>query len=134
MPMCKDGGYTFRGRDRARVCGFLISMRKRVVIHANVMTVSNCFDLSGTYDGPSGLAFDTKSRILFVACRDSRTMTIVSVADGKVVTTIAIGVETDGATFDPNTMEAFAPARDGTLKVIEEKSATDFAVEQRFKP
>ncbi len=36
----------------------------------------------------------------------------------------------DGATFNPETMEAFSSQRDGTLTVIKEKSPTGFEVEQ----
>ena len=37
---------------------------------------------------------------------------------------------TDGALFNPNTMEAFSSHGDGTLVVIKENSPTSFAVEQ----
>ena len=36
----------------------------------------------------------------------------------------------DGATFNPETMEAFSSQGDGTLTVIKENSPTSFAVEQ----
>jgi hypothetical protein len=101
-----------------------------VVIDANALSVSKRFDLSSKCDGPSGLAFDKKNGILFVACRDSRTMTIVNAADGNILAALPIGVGTDDAAFNPNTMEAFSPQSDGTLTVIKENSPTSFSVEQ----
>jgi hypothetical protein len=101
-----------------------------VVIDADALSVKTRFDLSSKCDGPSGLAFDRKNRVLFVACRDSRTMTIVNAADGSIITALPIGVGTDDAAFNPNTMEAFSPQSDGTLTVIKENSPTNFTVEQ----
>ena len=40
------------------------------------------------------------------------------------------GAGTDGAVFNPKTMEAFSSQGDGTLTVIKEKSPTSFVVEQ----
>jgi len=104
-----------------------------VVIDANALSVSGRYDLSGKCDGPSGLAFDAKNRILFVACRDSKTMAILTADDGNIITTLPIGVGTDDAAFNPNTMEAFSPQSDGTLTVIKENSPTSFAVEQTLQ-
>ena len=44
-----------------------------------------------------------------------------------------IGTGTDGATFNPKTMEAFSSNGDGTLTVIKENSPTSFVVEQNVK-
>ena len=57
-------------------------------------------------------------------------MTILSAEDGKIITTLPIGTGVDGATFNPNTMEAFSSQGDGTLTVVKENSPTSFAVEQ----
>jgi hypothetical protein len=57
-------------------------------------------------------------------------MVILSSVDGKILDTLPIGVGTDGAVFNPATMEAFSSNRDGTLTVIKENSPTSFAVEQ----
>ena len=42
--------------------------------------------------------------------------------DGKIITTVPIGAGTDGAVFNPSTMEAFSSQSDGTLTVIKENS------------
>jgi hypothetical protein len=57
-------------------------------------------------------------------------MVILNADTGKVLDTLPIGTGTDGATFNPGTMEAFSSNGDGTLTVIKEESATKFSVEQ----
>ena len=56
------------------------------------------------------------------ACRMPANMVILSATDGKIITTIPINGGTDGALFNPNTMEAFSSHGDGTLVVIKENS------------
>jgi hypothetical protein len=46
---------------------------------------------------------------------------------------LLIGNGTDGAGFNPATMEAFSSQRDGTLTVVKENSPTSFVVEQTVK-
>jgi hypothetical protein len=60
-------------------------------------------------------------------------MVILSAADGKVITTLPIGVGTDGAVFNPATMEAFSSQGDGSLTVVKESNPTTFIVEQTVK-
>jgi hypothetical protein len=67
---------------------------------------------------------------LFAACRDKKNMIILSAKDGHILTDLPIGNGCDGATFNPDTMEAFSSQGDGTLTVIKENSPTDFSVEQ----
>jgi hypothetical protein len=94
------------------------------------MTVTAHYDLSGKGGVCAGLAIDTKNRILFAACRNPQNMVILSADDGKIITTLPLGRGTDGAVFNPNTMEAFSSQTDGTLTVIKENSPTNFVVEQ----
>jgi hypothetical protein len=74
-----------------------------------------------------------KNNILFAACRNPQTMVILSAADGKILETLPIGAGTDGATFNPKTMEAFSSQRDGTLTIVKENSPTSFVVEQNLQ-
>jgi hypothetical protein len=60
-------------------------------------------------------------------------MVILNADDGKIITTLPIGRGTDGAVFNPNTMEAFSSQGDGTLTVIKENSPTSFVVEQNVQ-
>jgi hypothetical protein len=91
------------------------------------------YDLSSKSSGCAGLALDTKNNILFAACRDHNDMVILSATDGHIITDLPIGVGCDGATFNPDTMEAFSSQGDGTLTVIKENSPTSFVVEQTVK-
>ncbi len=103
------------------------------VVDAKTMMVLNHYDLMGKGGTCAGLALDVKNNILFAACRNPQTMVILSAADGKILDTLPIGPATDGAVFNPNTMEAFASHSDGTLTVIKENSPASFAVEQTVK-
>jgi DNA-binding beta-propeller fold protein YncE len=100
------------------------------VIDAKTMTVTGHYDLAGKGGTCAGLAMDVKNQILFVACRKPQTMVIMSAKDGKIIDTLPLGAGTDGAVFNPATMEAFSSQGDGTLTVIKENSPTSFVVEQ----
>jgi DNA-binding beta-propeller fold protein YncE len=100
------------------------------VIDANTMKVSGKYDISSKGGGCAGLALDAKNNILFAACRDKKNMIILSATDGHIITDLPIGNGSDGAAFNPATMEAFSSQGDGTLTVIKEDSPTRFSVEQ----
>lgn len=100
------------------------------VIDAQTMKMVGKYDVSSKGGGCAGLALDAKNGILFAACREKKNMIILSAADGKILTDLPIGNGSDGATFNPETMEAFSSQGDGTLTVIKEDSPTSFRVEQ----
>ncbi len=100
------------------------------VIDANAMKMIGKYDISSKGGGCAGLALDAKNNILFAACRDKTNMIILSATDGHIITDLPIGNGSDGATFNPATMEAFSSQGDGTLTVIKEDSPTSFSVEQ----
>ncbi len=100
------------------------------VVDAKTMTVTGHYDLGGKGGTCAGLAMDVKNNILFAACRNPATMVMLNAADGKILETLPIGAGTDGAVFNPKTMEAFSSQGDGTLSIIKEKSPTSFIVEQ----
>jgi len=100
------------------------------VIDANTMKMTGKYDVSSKGGGCAGLALDAKNQILFAACRDKKNMIILSATDGHILTDLPIGNGSDGATFNPATMEAFSSQGDGTLTVIHEDSPTTFSVEQ----
>jgi len=97
------------------------------------MTVTANYDLAGKGGTCAGLAMDVKNNILFAACRNPQTMVILNAGDGKILETLPIGQGTDGAVFNPNTMEAFSSHGDGTLTIIKENSPTSFVVEQNLQ-
>lgn len=103
------------------------------VVDAKTMAVTAHYDLTGKGGTCAGLAMDTKNRILFASCRNPQNMVVLNADDGKIITTLPIGQGTDGAAFNPATMEAFSSQGDGTLTIIKENSPTSFAVEQNVE-
>ncbi len=102
------------------------------VVDAKTMKVTAHYDL-GDNKTPAGLAFDAEHEILFVECRNPAVSVIMNARDGKVLATLPIGMGVDGASFVPQTMEAFSSQGDGTLTVIKETGPTAFEVEQNVK-
>ena len=91
--------------------------------------------------GCNGLALDVKNQILFAACGRSGNppvqpaqpmMVILTAKDGKILTSLPLAGGSDGAAFNPATMEAFSTHGNGTLTVIKEKSPVSFEVEQNL--
>jgi len=89
----------------------------------------------------NGLALDAKNQVLFAACASSGNppaqpaqpmMVILSAKDGKIFTSLPLAGGSDGAVFNPSTMEAFSTHGNGTLTVVKEKSPTTFEVEQNL--
>jgi DNA-binding beta-propeller fold protein YncE len=94
-------------------------------------------DLGG---GCNGLAFDAKNKVLFAACARSGNppdakpqMVILSAIDGKILKTLPLAGASDGAIFNPSTMEAYSTQGNGTLTIVKETSPTTFEVEQNLQ-
>lgn len=92
--------------------------------------------------GCNGLALDVKNSILFAACGRSGNppvqpaqpmMVILSAKDGKILTSLPLAGGSDGAAFNPATMEAFSTHGNGTMTIVKEKNPTTFEVEQNLK-
>ena len=89
----------------------------------------------------NGLALDVKNGILFAACAIGRTpgqspepvMVILSAKDGHIITKLPLAGASDGAAFNPKTMEAFSSHGNGTLTVVRETSPTSFEVTQTLE-
>ena len=107
----------------------------------------------GDNGGCNGLAIDAKNGILFAACSavggpvdrgapppavdpnaaPPQSWVIVNAKDGKVITRLPLGGSSDGAVFNPDTMEAFSTNGNGTMSIVKESSPTSFAVEQTLQ-
>jgi YVTN family beta-propeller protein len=96
-----------------------------VVIDANSFEVLNHWSLDKN-EGPSGLAIDTKTNRLFAACSDSKTLVVMDADNGKIIATIAIGNDCDGAAFDAKTKLIYTSNGDGTLSVIKEETKDSY--------
>jgi DNA-binding beta-propeller fold protein YncE len=100
--------------------------------------------------GCNGLALDDKNKVLFAACGRSGVtaaapapapgppqpavpmMVVMSAKDGTILTSLPLAGGSDGAAFNPATMEAFSTHGNGTLTVVKEKSPTSFEVLQNL--
>ena len=92
--------------------------------------------------GCNGLALDVKNQVLFAACGRSGNppaqppqpmMVILSAKDGKILANLPLAGGSDGAVFNPATMEAFSTHGNGTMTIVKETSPTSFEVEQNLK-
>jgi len=97
---------------------------KIAVVDAVALKATGTYDLAGKGGGPGGLAFDVKNHVLFATCHDPAVMVMLNSDTGKILDTLPIGSGTDGATFNPATLEAFSSNGDGTLTIIKENSPT----------
>ncbi|MEP6730926.1 MAG: hypothetical protein ABJE10_09820 [bacterium] len=90
----------------------------------------------------NGLAFDAMNHVLFAACAQSGNppaqpaqpmMVILSSDDGHILANLPLAGGSDGAAFNPATMEAFSTHGNGTLTVVKETSPTTFEVEENLQ-
>ncbi len=103
------------------------------VVDLATMKKTGAYDIKSKGGGCAGLAIDVKNSILFATCRDKNNMIILSATDGKILDALPTGKGSDGAAFNPATMEAFSSNGDGTLTVVKENSPTSFVVKQTVK-
>ena len=96
----------------------------------------------GDRGGCNGLALDVKNGVLFAACARSGNppaqppqpmMVVLRANDGTILTSLPLAGGSDGAVFNPATMEAFSTHGNGTMTVVKEKSPTSFEVEQNLQ-
>jgi DNA-binding beta-propeller fold protein YncE len=106
----------------------------------------------------NGLALDAKNSILFAACagvgpapargtpgqpappapapdpnaKQPPAFVILRAKDGRILVRLPLAGSSDGATFNPQTMEAFSTQGNGTMTIVTEKNATTFEVEQNL--
>lgn len=97
-----------------------------VAIDTKTMTVLAHYPMTGC-ERPHGIAVDAETRRVFSTCIN-KVMVVVDADTGKNVATLPIGQGSDGAAFDPRRKLALSSNGDGTLTVVKEKSAGEFAV------
>src|SRR5213075_881631 len=118
------------------------------VVDVKTMKVTATYPF-GDNGGCNGLALDVKNQILFAACsavgpagtppatdpgaKPPQTFVILSAKDGKILERLPLAGSSDGAAFNPATMEAFSTQGNGTMTIVKEKSPTSFEVEQDLK-
>jgi len=119
------------------------------VIDGKTMKVTATYPL-GDNGGCNGLAIDLKNQILFAACsavgpapargtppptpdptaKPPQAFVVLSAKDGKVLTRLPLAGSSDGAVFNPATMEHFSSQGNGTMTIVKEKGPASVEVEQ----
>src|SRR5215467_3708451 len=80
----------------------------------------------GVAKTPTGLAYDAKTKRLFIGCRNEPKMVVMDADSGKIINSFPIGAGVDYAGFDPETDLIFFSCGDGTLSIYREKSADSY--------
>ena len=156
-----DGIYCDTSSDRVYIGSH--PTKSLLVVDAKDGSVLGHIDLGGTpeqtigdgkgtiyqvlQERPGAVAvIDAKNSILFAACsvmgpagtpvdpdHPSQRFVIMSAKDGKILQRLPLAGSSDGAAFNPQTMEAFSTQGNGTMTIVKEKSPTGFEVEQDLK-
>ena len=77
---------------------------------------------------PVGMSMDTKTRRLFIGCRNPQKLIVMNADNGKVLADLPITTGVDATKFDGT--QAFASCRDGKLHVAGETSPGKFEIVQ----
>lgn len=93
-----------------------------VVFDPKSLEVKKRFPI-GVAKVPTGLAYDAKTKRLFIGCRNEPKMVVMDATTGKVINSFPIGANVDYAGFDPGAGLIFFSCGDGTLSIYREKSA-----------
>jgi DNA-binding beta-propeller fold protein YncE len=97
-----------------------------VAIDTKTLKVTDRWAL-GEGEEPTGLAIDAKKGLLFATCHNEKLIVLDS-HTGKIVATLPIGKNVDGAAFDPARGLAFSSNGDGTLTLVSDRDAAHPAV------
>jgi DNA-binding beta-propeller fold protein YncE len=112
-----------------------ISSRSEVVrIDAASGSVNARWPLPGC-QSPHGISMDSRTARLFVTCSNS-TMVILDAHSGRALTSLPIGMFSDGCAFDPAHRLIYSSNGIGTLSVVRERGPNNFVViaDARTKP
>jgi DNA-binding beta-propeller fold protein YncE len=80
----------------------------------------------GVAKTPTGLAYDAKTKRLFIGCRNDPKMVVMDAGSGKVIASFPIGRGVDYAAFDPQANLIFFSCSEGVLNIFHEKSADNY--------
>lgn len=80
----------------------------------------------GVAKTPTGLAYDAKTKRLFIGCRNEPKMVVMDAVSGKVINSFPIGRGVDYAGFDNSAKLIFFSCSEGVLSVFHEKSADEY--------
>ena len=77
----------------------------------------------GVAKTPTGLAYDPKTKRLFIACREEPMLVVMNAVSGKVVANFPIGIGADWAHFEAGAKLVFVSTGQGILNAFHQKSA-----------
>ena len=100
------------------------------VIDVNTLKILQNWPLNPGEE-PSGLAFDVINHRLFSVC-NNKLLVVTDSETGKVVTTLPIGGNVDGVSFDPVLKRIYSSNGEGTMTVIQENDPNTFTVLENF--
>ena len=103
-----------------------------VVFDPKSLEVKKRFPI-GVAKTPTGLAYDDRTKRLFIGCRNDPKMVVMDAVSGKVITSFPIGKGVDYAAFDPQATMVFFSCSEGVLNVFHEKTADDYEDEGAVK-
>ena len=100
-----------------------------VIIDTKTMKVTENYDLQPC-GGPTGMALDTANQRLFTVCRENKGLSVIDIATGKVIQTLAIGAGVDAVEYDAATKMVFVSNGDGTASIFKQKTADQYELFQ----
>lgn len=94
-----------------------------VVVNAKTFEVEKHWSLDKE-EGPSGLAIDTKTNLLFSTC--DKMLVVLDAESGKLIKKIPIGDGCDGVVFDEKSKMIYTSNGEGNISAIHEENANQF--------
>src|SRR5256714_6622600 len=89
------------------------------------LALKNRFPI-GVAKGPTGLAYDAKTKRLFIGCNSDPKMVVMDATSGKVINSFPIGRGVDYGGFDSQAELIFFSLGEGVLSIYHEKSADEY--------
>src|SRR2546421_7777514 len=89
------------------------------------LAVKNRFPI-GVAKGPTGLAYDAKTKRLFIGCNSEPKMVVMDATSGKVINSFPIGRGVDYGGFDPQAKLIFMSCSECVLRIYHENSAQGY--------
>jgi len=96
-----------------------------VVVDMKSHSVAHHWSLKGG-EGPTGLAFDEKTKRLFAGCE--KKLVVMNAVNGNIVQQLPIGDGCDGVAFDISRKLIFTSNGEGNMSVIREDNADSFTL------
>ncbi|HXI22869.1 MAG TPA: hypothetical protein VNG71_03260 [Pyrinomonadaceae bacterium] len=96
-----------------------------IVFDPKSLEVKHRFPI-GVAKTPTGLAYDAKTKRLFIGCRNEPKLVVMDATSGKVINSFPIGRGVDFGGFDPQAKLIFMSCSEGVLSIFHEKSPDDY--------